>query len=404
MSGLAILLYVEDPAFRSRMEERLVGSGRVQFVEKPEGIAQLVKQLGTIRFDAIYVELGEKPLELLELLERLPEPRPALLLGGSRDDSEALVRAMRLRPEAFIADREIDELDGILEELEKSCSGLQEAHGVIAVTGAKGGVGTTLLACELAAGLQNIGDRVAVVDLGLYQGDVGIYFDLTPPYNLADVARKGDNLDGDFLRRVSSEHKTGLSIISAPQQYEDAALIEPAHIERMIRYLRREYDWVVLDIPQEWSDVSLKALDLADMILLVTSLEVPALTHARERLKLLQRLGADEEQIRVIVNRGDNARLGGAEFAKVLGRKPDANVPSAYEVALAGINEGRLVREVAPGSPLDVSLQRLAGYVYEWFNLGQIEIERSKSFVRRIGTRFTNFRDTVKGLTNGTVE
>lgn len=404
MSGLAVLLYTEDPAFRSQMEELLVGSGSVQLIEKPEGVSALVNQLGTTRFDAIYVELGEKPLEILELLERLPEPRPALLLGGSRNDPDALVRAMRLRPELFIVDREVDELTTVLEELDKSCSGLHDAHGVIAVTGAKGGVGTTLLACELAASLQKIGDRVAVVDLGLYQGDVGIYFDLTPPYSLADIARKGDNLDGEFLRRVSSPHRSGLTIISAPHQYEDAALIEPAHIERMIRYLRRDYDWVVLDIPQGWSDVSLKAFELADLILLVTSLEVPSLTHARERLKLLQQLGAAEEQIRILVNRGDHSRLSGTDFAKVLGRKPDVSVPSAYDVALAGINEGKLVREVAPGCELDLSIQNLAGCVYEWFNLGQIEVERSKSFARRIGTRFTNFRDTVKGLTNGTAE
>jgi len=404
MTGLAFLLYVEDPEFRSQVERLLESSGRVELIEKPKDTAELVNLLGTMRFDAAFVELGEKPLELLELLERSPEPRPALLLAGSRDDSDVLVRAMRLRPDAFVVDQEIAELQGMLEQLEQGRSGRKDAHGVVAVTGAKGGVGTTLLACELAASLQRIGERVAVVDLSLHQGDVAIYFDVTPPYSLADVARKGDELDGEFLRKVSVPHRLGLSIVAAPRRLEDASLVAPRHIERTIRFLRREFDWVVLDIPQDWNEVALKALDLADLVLLVTTLEVPALNHARERLKLLERLGAPMDRVRVVVNRGDARALGGWDFGKVLGRKPDATVPSAYEVAVAGINEGKLVSEVAPGAKLDLAIQNLAAAVRGWFGLDPVEIERAPTLAKRIGTGWNQVRNTVKGLSHGTSE
>ena len=142
---------------------------------------------------------------------------------------------------------------------------------VIAVAGARGGVGSTSLAvnigCTLAQDPQN---SVALIDLDLALGDADVALDLMPDYTLADVALNIERLDMTFLRRSLSKHSSGLSLLPHPVQMEDVGLIREEHLQRVIGLLRASYTHLVLDLSKGFNLTDVMALRMADAILLVS--------------------------------------------------------------------------------------------------------------------------------------
>src|SRR5688572_10711743 len=98
MTKLLFYVYSEDDGIRAGISRSLTSTGRVELVSAPCREDQLEEILATAELDGVYIDLGENPGNLLTLLERAPEPRPALFLGGSNTASDVLLRAMRLQP------------------------------------------------------------------------------------------------------------------------------------------------------------------------------------------------------------------------------------------------------------------------------------------------------------------
>jgi pilus assembly protein CpaE len=239
---------------------------------------------------------------------------------------------------------------------------------VVAVMGAKGGVGATVVACQLAASLRASGGRVALVDLNLPLGDAALYFDVQPAYTLANIARESDRLDATYLRTLLSGKPNGVQILASPVHAEEAELVRGAHIERALNLLRGDFDWVVLDLSRTWNEPTVRALDLADLILLVTLMDVPTLHHTRKHLDLLARLGHTGSRIRLIANRHSSVdAVTDKDVAEFLERKPDFRVPNDFPTTLAGVNRGVSVAEIAPRSPLARAYNELTQALHGWF-------------------------------------
>ena len=233
--------------------------------------------------------------------------------------------------------------------------------------GAKGGVGATVLACQLAASLQEIGGRAVVVDLNYPLGDAALHFDVEPTYTLADLARAHEELDATYLRTILKGHESGVQILAAPTLMEDAESIRDLHVESVIHILRSEFDWVIVDVSRSWNEASIRAMSMADQILLVTLFDVPTLNHARQHKKLLDGLALEGARIRSVGNRyskNDDVSVG--DFKRVLGSEPDALIPNDYATTVESVNQGRPIGQVARGSAIHRSYRQLALDVYAW--------------------------------------
>ena len=120
-----------------------------------------------------------------------------------------------------------------------------------------------------------------------------------------------------------------------------------------IALLREDFDWIVLDVSRNWNDATVRALDLADQILVITSLDVPTLHHAKKHLELLARLGHNEERVQPVVNRrSDMDAVSDKDFTTFLGRAASASIPNDYVHTVNSVNEGRPIFQLAPNSPL----------------------------------------------------
>ncbi len=150
--------------------------------------------------------------------------------------------------------------------------------------------------------------------------------------------------------------------------------------------LAREFSWLVLDLPRSWNEATLRALDMADQILLVTGFDLPTLNHTRRLLELLRRLGR-ADRVRLVSNRQGSAdAVGAREFTRFLERAPDLCMPSDFQTASAAIEQGKLVSEIAPGGVLEKAYRALVAQVYDWSDV-PLPVAASQPLLRRWSRR-----------------
>ena len=388
MPNPTCIFYTPSPSELSGYAERLEADGVLGMATVVASPAELFEAVTSQSPDLVVSDLGIDPEGVLELLSKLPAPRPALLVVGPQDHPGAILRSMRMGVREYFDTRPSEaELRYAIERFAAervSEPEVSRSARVLAVMGAKGGAGATVVACQLAAGLQAMGARTAVVDLNLPLGDVALYFDVQPAYTLAHVAREDDRLDETYLRTVLQGPPDGVQLLAAPSHAEEAELVTGHHVERVLELLRSDFDWVIVDASRNWGEPTMRALDLADQILLVTLMDVPTLHHTRQHLDLLERLGHSGARIRLIANRHSaEDSVGDKDVVEFLDRELDYRIPNDYPTTSAAVNRGISVAEVAPRSPLSRAFEGLAQNVYDWCSAELPEATRSEGVLAR---------------------
>jgi pilus assembly protein CpaE len=260
--------------------------------------------------DAVIVALDADQTKALHLITQLKTSHSELpiLAVSARGDGQSILQALRSGAREFLTQ------PVVLEELLTALQRLgQGAHGngrvrapsfVIAVLGARGGVGCTSLAVNLGCTLaQGDNHNVALLDLDLALGDADVALDLIPDNTLADVAQNIERLDMQFLRRALCKHATGLALLPHPMRIEELGLVHEDHLQRLIGLLRASYTHLILDLSKSFNGTDLTAMRLADVILLVTQLE---LSSVRNAVRIIHNMGDNAElidKVRVVVNR-----------------------------------------------------------------------------------------------------
>ena len=225
---------------------------------------------------------------------------------------------------------------------------------LIALIGAKGGVGTSFVACQLAASLARLGERTALVDGHMRHGDVALYLDLSPQYTFSRASRAEASPSTPPICTPPWRRTRAASRYSPPRSARRRPTrVGVSCVEGVVGLVRTEFDWVIWDTPQDFDDRSLFILDQADTILLITTPDVPAMNHTRMQLELLERLGHSDGKIRIAVNRTERkASVSMRDAKEFLDRPVDASIPNDYRRASACLNEGRTLHDVAPRSAL----------------------------------------------------
>ena len=342
----------------------------VEIRARVEHLEDLVRIVDEKRPDALLVSLESDPEAVFKVLDKLLFPRPALFFHGP-DDSRLILQAMRSGGCEYIAPAP-DEDRQLLAAIRRAAPGISgtrplKQSSLIALVGAKGGVGTSFTACQLGAALARLGGRTVLVDGHLGHGDVALYLDLAPRYDFASLATGDEPIDGTYLHTALAPHASGVTVLAAPKLPEDAETVSPRRIAEVIDLLRMEFDWVVWDTPRAFDERSLRVLEQSKPIVLVTTPDVPALNHTRMQLDLLGRLGHPQETIRIVVNRSETwAPVSGRDAAGFLKRPIDATIPNDYPRAAACVNEGRALYNLAPRSPLERAFHELALLAHTW--------------------------------------
>jgi pilus assembly protein CpaE len=188
-----------------------------------------------------------------------------------------------------------------------SAAGFSLTQGkVITVYSPKGGTGCTTIAVNLALALHNEDTRTTLVDGNFQFGDVAVFINEQGKNTIVDLATRVNELDPEIVEGVMLKHAaSGVHVLAAPSRPEHSEKVNGDQFAQLIDYLRQMYAYVVIDTTPSLSDITLSAIDKSDVIVLVTTQDIPSIKNARLFLDLLQTIGIERERIVFSMNRYD---------------------------------------------------------------------------------------------------
>jgi pilus assembly protein CpaE len=326
---------------------------------------QSFEQLQRLRPHAALVMLNGDLPRSLHMVERIRQELPETAIVCSSDDtsSDVILRSFRAGAAEFLrlplTDGEIQAVFAKLEQTRQMRGGDEGHQGrVVAVYSSKGGCGTTFVAANLAVSLARLSrKRTCIVDLNLQAGDQPTYLGLeSTPYTIYDLVRNFDRLDDQFLSSHLVQRSKNLSLLAAPGEVGGDEDIRAEHVTQIVTMLRAQAEYVVIDPQHTLSEITVAALDLADDLLLLLTLDIPSIRSAKRALDLFTRLGYDRKRIKIVLNRYTKTpEFEKEQVEKVLEEKIYAVLSNDYRAAISSINVGeplvqshrqsRLVRE-----------------------------------------------------------
>jgi len=314
---------IVDPNLDSRLDIARAAR-RVGFDvggEAPYGTEATV-QLAEGDPNLILIAVEDPPARALSTLEALQQISPDTpVIAYSSASTPTLIRqAMRTGARDFLtkpihADALHEAAQTVLVQEEQrqlarwDGAAPASARGtVIAVAGAKGGIGKTTIATNLSVALRDLTQQeVAIVDTDAQFGDVAVMLDLAVERSIADMVRT----EGQYSRAVVLDylqrHPTGIDVLAAGAEPDDWRAVQPAHVTELVGALAETHEYVVIDTPGAMSELVAASLTEAAVVLLVTSLEISSVKDTKVALKILESWGYPVERVRLVVNDSNRA-------------------------------------------------------------------------------------------------
>jgi len=255
---------------------------------------------------------------------------------------------------------------------------------IISVYSPKGGTGCTTLAVNLALTLNNEDTRVALVDGNFQFGDVAVFVNEQGKNTMLDLAPRAEELDPDIVEEVMVKHAaSGLHILAAPSRPEHAEKITSGQFSRVLDYLSQVYAYVVVDTASLLTDVTLAAIDVSDLIVLVTTQDIPSIKNCRLFLDLLQTLGVERSRILFVMNRYDKRiNITPERVAENLKQEVALIIPLDEATATKAVNRGIPFVLDSKSQPVSRGVFSLAESVR-----GRVAAQESGGEAERIGRR-----------------
>ena len=369
--NLTFILLCKDATELKEMGRALNNHPGTSMLLASDDPEQVFTETARLRPSSVIVNLAHLGEPGLKLVQRLSnEFTSTAVICASRDSSPDLIlRSMRAGARDFIRlPINEDELSTVIERTnqfaEEHVQDEPAKRGrAIAVFSSKGGCGVSLIATNLAMLQQT---PTVLLDLNLQSGDLELMLGVRPKFSLADIVENRDRLDESLLQSYLTQRSKNVSLLAAPLKAESAEDIEPRHIYEVMELLRHRFDTLIIDTPHSFDAVTISALDHADQILMVLTLEIHAIRSTRRALEIFDRLGYPRKKIKLVVNRwSKNVELDQKQVEDFLGERVVGYVQSDYRAAVNSINLGQPLVESAPTSKVAADLKNISAKLFE---------------------------------------
>ena len=316
----------------------------------------------------VIADISEKTTILQDKLEDIRLFTTKIVITSTDYSTDTIVRAMRLGAREFLPKPIIKEdLKRVLILLMQQESEVEDsASRIITVYSNKGGIGKTTIAANLAAELaKTTRDKVALVDLNLQLGDISTFLNLNPPFDVNYVLKNLLDKKEDTLLKAFEKYKqTSLYVLSDPSYIEQSESITPQQIENLFKALKKVFPYIVVDMSSNIDPNSLKILDLSDLILFTTIVNIPAIRNAQRCLNLFKSRRFPSNKVKILINRFmENDEIKIEDIESTLCEKIYWKIPNNYFSIMEAINKGLTVSEVNSGSNISNSFRDLAGKI-----------------------------------------
>ncbi|MEL7655733.1 MAG: AAA family ATPase, partial [Bacillota bacterium] len=353
--------------------KQMIDDEEIVVVGDAAGGAQALDKIENVSPDVVIMFLGAGDSDVLSLTERiiLNRPRTHVILLVEFMDVDILQKAIKAGSHNIIefpaSPKEFAEYIKSVHHNETTrINSLNEKQNiawmsrVVTVFGAKGGLGKTTIATNLAVKLAENRKKVVLVDLDLQFGDIHIFLDIEPADTISEYVQQVYTPNIDSVRSYMSVHSSGVHVLCAPKSPEYAELVTAEKVQSLIRVLRTYYDYVIIDTPPSFTDVTITAIESSSTILFVTGLDISILKNSKLSLSLMDSL-QQRDKVRLIVNRAvDMSSITVEDVQRIIGCPIWSKIPSDYKVAVTALNRGIPFVISSPGSTLSRSISVVA--------------------------------------------
>lgn len=230
----------------------------------------------------------------------------------------------------------------------------------------RGGIGNSSLAVNIALALQYLwGKPTLITDLSMLAGEVNLLLNEPIKRSWADIAKyQPETLDELALNSIIGMHPSGLHYIAAPTYPSEAERISPELYAQALASLRQNYDYLVADLPHDFSDITLQTLDVASYIIVTLAPEMASVRAASLALETYAQLGYPDEKIVLALNTTfDEKGIAREKLEEALGKRIVITLPYEPKVFVTSLNYGRPVIEHAPESRSGALLEDFAFFL-----------------------------------------
>lgn len=362
---IEIILIDKDENSRKLIKDLLKNQQQITVtaeVDDPATGYELVKEHNP---HIVILDLFVPETESLKLASRISHdfPQTTLMVTSAKTKSDVILKAMRAGAREFLSKPiKAEDLKVAVEQVvrQKYETG---AGKIITLFGVKGGVGATTIATNLAVNLAGHSEKsVLLIDLNLQLGHVSVFLDAKSKYSIVDVANNFEGIDAEALKNALPQHASGVYLLSEPARLEEAESLTAVQLEQILSMLKSAFDYIIIDSSNKLDEVTLKALDESDTILVILTNDLPSIYNARRSLDIFRRMGYDEKKLLLIINRHDFIK--GVDFSDL---EKSVNIPVFWKIPnqnyaeiLDAINQGTPISITLPKSKTSLSFKDLA--------------------------------------------
>ncbi|SET59737.1 pilus assembly protein CpaE [Natronincola peptidivorans] len=293
----------------------------IQVVGEVTNGEDAIKKTRQLLPDIIIMDLNMSMMNGIAVTEKitLSNPDVAVIMVNSHEDFQQMKKAMLagardclikpFQPEDLldairrtyqIEKKRIANFESVKVHHKKQHSNTPQ---IVTVFGTKGGVGKTTLSVNMAVEMAKKSSRkILLIDLDLQFGDAAIFLNILPKKSIAELAQEKNKLDISLIESYLVPHVSGIKLLPAPLRPEDSELITSDFIMELLTVLRDHYDYIIIDTPPLFHDTVLSALDMSNQIVMVMSMDLPAVKNMKLSLDLLDTLHY-KGKIKLILNR-----------------------------------------------------------------------------------------------------
>ena len=378
MESITVIIAENDLGEREKIKGLLSGEKDIQVAGEARDGKECLDLVSRQRPNVVLIKEDLPVVNGLTAAEQItaemPEVGVILILSGSEGE-EVWHKMLRAGIKEFItrpltADRLLEEVRKVATMQAKTAKraatpGVVDTKSpkrqIITVTGPRGGCGKTVIAANLAVSLADASEKVALVDLNLWGGDVAMLLDVTPKRTLGDLLPGFGGIDYDVVDSVMNKHASGVSVLAAPLTGTfDGSTLSRYMVQSILEALREHYEFTVVDTGYANLESTLAAMDYSDLILVVVGMDLPRLRDGKLYLKNLLAANYPKEKIRVVINRAGNSKeISASEVETILEFPVIAQIPNDDALVGSSVNLGQTFVTSNPNKPVSKAILNL---------------------------------------------
>ena len=388
-----VIIIDQDPSSRAETQRMLALSGFAVMGAAGYGMEAMTLARET-NPEVVVVSLEEPIARSLQTVESVGDvlPEVPIVAYSSIGDPSYIRRAMQVGVKDYLIAPLQDEdlgrsINAALAQEERRQQRLTgevepQAYGtVVTVFGAKGGIGKTTIATNLATALvQKTGQSVVLVDLDTRFGDVAILMDMPTDRSISDLALPDEEIDREAVQSCLYTHGTGVAILPSPIRPSEWHSIHPGHIEKVVAVLAATHDYVLLDTPGTFNDIVSRSLEMCTILLLTATPDLASLKDTILALEMLRSWSFPSEKVKIVINHTNDvhgdARV---DIRRVLGKEIFWSIPYDRNI----VQTTQLGMPIVAAKPKSKASQSFIELAYA---IGGIRT-RPKGMLERLGDR-----------------